>query len=48
MPKNEKSCIILGEVGGWKDQFTVRQSELIDEIFVEKLKDTDIKFTYQI
>ena len=36
-----------GKVGGWKDYFTVNQSERIDAIMEEKLKDTDIKFTYE-
>ena len=39
---------IAGEVGGWKDHFTVRQSEKIDQIFEEKLKKTDIKFIYEL
>jgi len=38
----------LGEVGGWKDYFTVRQSERIDKIIKEKFKDTDIEFTYEL
>ena len=37
-----------GQVGGWKDHLTVRQSETIDRIFEEKLKGTDIKFTYEL
>jgi len=38
--------VLLGEVGGWKDHLTVRQSEKVDQIFEEKMKGTDIKFTY--
>ena len=37
-----------GQVGSWKDHLTVRQSEEIDRIFQEKMKETDIKFTYAI
>ena len=36
-----------GKVGGWKEYFTVSQSEMIDKMMEEKLKDTDIKFKYE-
>ncbi|XP_076821596.1 amine sulfotransferase-like [Clavelina lepadiformis] len=35
-----------GEVGGWKNYFTVAQSERVDTLFKEKLAETDIRFTY--
>ncbi|XP_039271690.2 sulfotransferase 1B1-like [Styela clava] len=35
-----------GQVGSWKDSFTVAQSELMDSIIEKKLGDTDINFTY--
>lgn len=38
----------LGEVGGWKDYFTVAQSELMDKLIQEKLGQTGIKFTYEL
>lgn len=38
----------LGEVGGWKNYFTVAQSEYIDKLFEEKLSHTGIKFTYEL
>nr|XP_018670918.1 sulfotransferase 1C2-like isoform X1 [Ciona intestinalis] len=34
-----------GQTGGWKNQFTVAQSEKVDKMF-EKLKDTKISFNY--
>ena len=40
--------LFAGEVGGWKDHLTVRQSEKIDQIFEEKMKNTDIKFIYEL
>ena len=38
----------LGEVGEWKDYFTVSQSERIDKIIEEKFKNTNIKFIYEL
>ena len=38
----------LGGVGGWKDYFTVRQSEEWDKLVEEKLKNTEVKFKYTI
>ncbi|XP_039274601.2 amine sulfotransferase-like isoform X4 [Styela clava] len=37
-----------GEIGGWKNQFTVAQSELMDKLIKEQLGDTGIEFTYEI
>ncbi|XP_076821597.1 amine sulfotransferase-like [Clavelina lepadiformis] len=37
-----------GEVGGWKNHFTVAQSEQIDAILEEKLNGVDIQFTYEL
>ena len=41
-------CVFLGEVGGWKNYFTVNQSERIDAIMKEKLKDTDIRIVDEL
>ena len=41
-------CKYLGGVGGWKNYFTVAQSEEWDEIVEEKLNKTDIKFQFTI
>ncbi|CAK8673656.1 unnamed protein product [Clavelina lepadiformis] len=37
-----------GAVGGWKNFFTVAQSEQVDDIMREKLAATDIQFIYKI
>jgi len=37
-----------GGVGGWKDYFTVRQSEEWDKLVEEKLKGTEVSFKYTI
>ncbi|XP_078489794.1 sulfotransferase 2A1-like [Ciona intestinalis] len=37
-----------GEVGDWKNHFTVAQSEKVDALVEEKLAETDIKFTYEL
>ena len=39
--------LLLGGVGGWKNRFTVAQSELMDEKFSKVLKDVDICFDYE-
>nr|XP_026691622.1 bile salt sulfotransferase-like [Ciona intestinalis] len=37
-----------GEVGDWKNHFTVAQSEKVDALVKQKLAGTDIKFTYEL
>ena len=39
------SIILAGEVGDWKNHFTVAQNERFDQIYNEKMK--DIKFSYK-
>ena len=46
--KLDKKFYLLGGVGGWKDYFTVRQSEEWDKLVEEKLKNTEVKFKYTI
>ncbi|XP_002125281.2 sulfotransferase 1B1 [Ciona intestinalis] len=46
--RSDLGVLRRGEVGGWKDMFTVSQSELIDAQVAEKLAGTDIQFTYTI
>lgn len=37
-----------GEVGNWKEWFTVAQSELVDKLVDENLKGSQLTFTYQL
>lgn len=37
-----------GEVGDWKNYFTVNQSEAFDELMKIRLKDCDLKFEYDL
>jgi len=46
--KHAAAFINKGGVGGWKDYFTVRQSEEWDKLVEEKLKNTEVKFKYTI
>jgi len=46
--KHAAAFIHKGGVGGWKNYFTVAQSEEWDEIVEEKLNKTDIKFQFTI
>nr|XP_039272027.1 cytosolic sulfotransferase 3-like isoform X1 [Styela clava] len=46
--QNIMTMMRKGQVGGWKETFTVAQSELMDKIIEEKLGHTDIKFTYML
>ncbi|XP_039261833.2 amine sulfotransferase-like [Styela clava] len=43
-----KMNVRKGEIGGWKNQFTVAQSELMDKLIKEQLGDTGIEFTYEM
>ncbi|XP_039274807.1 sulfotransferase 6B1-like [Styela clava] len=43
-----KMNVRKGTVGGWKDQFTVAQSEIMDKIIEERLAGTGIKFDYTL
>ena len=40
--------LISGEVGDWKNHFTVAEAEQFDKLLHEEFKDTNIKFTYSI
>ncbi|XP_076813617.1 sulfotransferase 1C2-like [Clavelina lepadiformis] len=44
---NQLSFFRKGQVGSWKNHFTVAQSELMDQKFREKISGTDITFTYE-
>jgi len=46
--KHAAAFINKGGVGGWKDYFTIRQSEEWDKLVEEKLKNTEVKFKYTI
>jgi len=46
--KHATAFINKGGVGGWKDYFTVSQSEEWDKLVKESLSNTDVKFHYTI
>nr|XP_039273474.1 cytosolic sulfotransferase 3-like [Styela clava] len=46
--RNQLGILRKGEVGGWKDHFTVAQSEQMDKEVKNKLGNTDIKFKYTL
>jgi hypothetical protein len=36
-----------GEIGSWKDQFTVAQSELFDRLYAERMAGTGLSFDFE-
>ena len=36
-----------GQIGSWKDQFTVAQNEHFDKIYAERMKDTGLDFLFE-
>lgn len=46
--KHATAFINKGGVGGWKNYFTVEQSEIWDELVKKEMAGTDIKFQYTI
>lgn len=40
------SFIRKGQIGDWKNYFTVQQNEYMDELIEERLKDTGIEYEY--
>jgi len=38
----------LGQVGDWKNWFTVAQSEMFDRVGTDKLKDVKIPLQYEL
>jgi len=36
-----------GQIGDWKNYFTVAESEMYDAVIARELKDTGISFQYQ-
>ena len=35
-----------GGSGGWRDVFTVRQSETLDELYLEQMRDTGLEMDF--
>lgn len=50
MARDKKSSLMYrkGQVGDWKNHFTVEQNEEMDEWLEENLVDTDLKFRYSL
>lgn len=44
--RDQLGILRKGQVGGWKEYFTVAQSERMDKIFEEKLGKTETRFRY--
>ena len=38
----------IGEVGDWKNYFTVAQNERFDAVYSEKMKGYDVKYFYTL
>lgn len=47
-PGVDTSLFRRGQVGDWKNWFTVSQDERFDELYNEKMKDSKIQFTYEL
>ncbi|XP_045199301.1 sulfotransferase 1B1-like isoform X2 [Mercenaria mercenaria] len=45
--KNNFTLFRKGEIGDWKNYFTVAESEAFDKIFQDKMKSTNLRFKYE-
>ena len=42
------ALVLSGEVGDWKNHFTVAENEQFDKLLEEQFKDSAIKFKYSV
>lgn len=45
--KKYKRVVFLGEIGDWKNHFTVAMNEHFDAVYKEEMKDSNIKIQFE-
>lgn len=43
----KRCCFFLGEIGDWKNHFTVAMNEHFDAVYKEEMKDSNIKIQFE-